>query len=129
MSANSVPKFPDSFRVAMGFISAANTNIDGSGTIVTVCTAGTNGTLITNVLVRGLEAVTNGMVRLYIHDGSTARLLKEISVTATTPSGTVASFAAEYTPTVPLVLQSGYSLRASTHVAEDFVVIAQAGDY
>jgi hypothetical protein len=82
------------------------------------------------------------MIRLYVHDGTNARLLKEISVTAATPSATVQAFSAEFTPSTPLVLQSfatpgatgaytftNYSLRASTEQAETFNILVFGGDY
>jgi hypothetical protein len=128
-SSNSVPKFVDGRRVWVGQVSAANPNRDGTGTIVTILTAGNVGSLIELVRVEAIVTTTAGFVRLFIHDGSNYRLYKEIPVTAATPSGTVAAFSAEYIPTQPLALQSGYSLRASTENAEAMNVIVTGGDY
>lgn len=129
MAANAIAKFTDGGKVWVGQVSTANTNLDGTGTIATIVTAGSAGSLIELVRVKAVVTTTAGMVRLFIHDGSNARLYKEIAVTAITPSGTVQSFEAEYEPTTPLVLQSGYSLRASTNNAETFNIIATGGDY
>lgn len=68
---------------------------------------------------------------------ATARLLGEIPVTAVTPSATVGTFAlgigsATGTEKVlfPLILQAGWTLRASTEKAEAFHVIPTfAGDF
>lgn len=129
MSANANPRFVDpgkSWTVAIG---TANTALDGTGTVATLATAGTNGSLITMVRVKAIVATTAGMIRFFLHDGSAFFLWHEIDVTAATPSGTVKAFMAEYEPTVPLVLPSGWSLRVSTHNAEAAKAFAFGGDY
>jgi hypothetical protein len=129
MAANSVPRYVDpgkSWAVAVG---TANTGLDGSGTVATLVTAGANGSLITMVRVKAIVATTAGMIRFFLHDGSAFFLWHEIDVTAATPSGTVKSFAAEYQPTVALVLPSGWSLRVSTHNAEAAKCFAFGGDF
>jgi len=129
MSANSVPRFVEGRRVWLGQVTTANANYDGTGAVVTVVTAGTAGSLLEMIRLEATVTTTAGFVRLFIHDGSTYRFYKEIAVTAATPSGTVAAFSAEYIPTQPLVLQSGYSLRASTANSEAINVIVTGGDY
>jgi hypothetical protein len=129
MSANAAPRFVDPGRTWFGQVSAANTNLDGSGTVVTIVTAGSNGSLIELIRVKAIVTTTAGMVRIFLNDGTSTRLYKEISVTAATPSGTVQAFEAEYEPTDPLILPSGWSLRASTHNAETFNIIVTGGDY
>lgn len=127
---NSIPRFllTDN-NVAHVVISTANTGRDGTGTIGTVYTAGAQGSLIELIRVIATGTTTAGMVRLFLHDGANARLYTEIPVTAITPSATVEAFEAEYVPTKPLVLPTGWSLRASTHNAEEFVVRATGGNY
>lgn len=131
MSANVAPRFKDPGKTWVGQVSTANTNLDGSGTIATIVTAGSNGSLIEMVRVKAVVTTTAGMIRIFLHDGSNARLYKEISVTPATPSGTVQSFEAEFMPDLdaPLVLQSGWSLRASTNNAETFNIFVTGGDY
>lgn len=68
---------------------------------------------------------------------ATSRLWKELLVSAITPSATVAAFTNTMSSNVstdagylPLILQPGWSLRASTHNAESFNCIASAsGDF
>lgn len=116
-------------RTAIAQATAANTNRDGTGTIATVFAAGTSGSRIDDVTVTAVGTTTAGMVRLFLHDGTNARLLREVAVSAITPSGTVAAFTASLT-NLALVLQSGWSLRASTHNAEAFnVCVTRAGDF
>lgn len=126
------PTLPQTYKSWIGQLTAANTNRDGTGTIVTIATAGTNGSVITSIYLMGVGTVTGGMIRLYIHDGTNYRLWKEVAVTATTPSGTVAGWSSTIDcsyPGNPLYLPTGYSLRASTNNAETFNVIAEGGDY
>ncbi|MGH7275358.1 MAG: hypothetical protein ACREIQ_13045, partial [Nitrospiria bacterium] len=98
MAANAIAKFTDGGRVWLGQVSVANTALDGSGTIATIVSAGTAGSLLELIRVKATVTTTAGMVRLFIHDGSNFRLYKEIPVTAATPSGVVQSFEAEYSP-------------------------------
>lgn len=116
-------------------ISTANTNLDGTGTLGTVVTAGSSGTRVDGVIVKATETTTGGMVRIFHNDGSNTRLIHEIPVAATTASGTVAAFQAVVrgtglgTDVFPFYLESGHSLSASTHNAEEFTVAAIAGDF
>jgi hypothetical protein len=128
-SPNSVPRFAETAAYAVAQVSTANTNRDGTGTIATIFSAGAQGSLIDLIRVVATGTTTAGVVRLFIHDGSNARLYEEILVTAITPSTTVSVFEAEFVPTKPLVLQTGYSLRASTNNAETFNVHVHASNY
>lgn len=126
---------------AVAAISTANTNRDGTGTLGTVYTAraaanGGKGARIDGITICATGTTTAGMVRIYVDNG-TARLIREIAVSAITPSGTVKAF------TIPasegadangflalgLILQPGDILKASTHNAETFVVRAMGGEF
>ena len=122
-------QYASTARTAIAQATAANTNRDGTGTIATVFTAGASGSRIDDVTITAVGTTTAGVVRLFLHDGTNARLLREVAVSAITPSGTVAAFTASLT-NLALVLQSGWSLRASTHNAETFnVCVTRAGDF
>lgn len=129
MAANTAPVFTNVANIGLVTISTANTNRDGTGTIGTVLTAGSNGSRIGQVVIIAQGTTTAGMIRLFIHNGTTAFLHKEVAVTAITPSGTVQAFTATVVYPNGLVLPTGYSLRASTHNAESFNVIAEGGNY
>lgn len=121
-------------KVGVGQVSTANTARDGSGTIATIFTAGTNGSRIDAINLKAVATTTAGMIRLFIHDGTNARLLTEVPVTALTPSGTLPAWEAQLTTSItpemlPVILPTGYSLRASTNNAETFNVIAVGGDF
>jgi len=124
-------------KVGVATISTANTNRDGTGTIGTVFTAGASGSLIDAVEVKATGTTTAGMVRLFLHDGTSAHLICEIPVLAVTPSATVPAWSAivnsqgmnNGTIQLPLRIPTGWSLRASTHNAETFKVVGFGGDF
>lgn len=115
-------------------VSVANTARDGTGTIATIFSAGVNGSRIDAIDLKAVSTTTAGMIRLFIHDGVNARLLTEVPVMAITPSSTLPSWEAQLntntmTQVLPLILPTGYSLRAATNNAETFNVIALGGDF
>jgi hypothetical protein len=116
-------------RSAVAQVSAANTNRDGTGTTVTVFTAGSSGSRIDDIWIVGTGTTTAGVVRLYVNDGSNTRLWQEVMVTAITPSVSVQVFnTALYNQA--LILPNGWSLVASTQIAETFnVIVSRAGDF
>lgn len=115
-------------------ISTANPNRDGTGTIGTVLTAGTSGSRIDALDIQAVGTTTAGMVRLFLHNGTAAFLLAEIPVQANTPSATAPAWSVQVNSNnnmnFPLIMATGFSLRASTEKAESFNVIpTQAGSF
>jgi hypothetical protein len=130
------PNFSATPKIGIGALSVANTNRDGTGTIVTVFTAGASGSRIDAIIIEATATTTAGMVRLFIHDGTNARLYDEVPVIAITPGASVPAFSAALgsnaplsSTRYPLMLPSGYSLRAAPQNAETFNVIATGGDF
>lgn len=120
-------------------VSTANTNRDGTGTLATVYTAGTNGSRIDALQIQAAATTTAGMVRFFISNdgGTTKRLVGEVAITAITPSATVAAFNTTIGNGITgsflskgLVMQASAILYASTHNAETFNIIPViAGDF
>jgi hypothetical protein len=110
-------------------ISAANTNRDGSGTLVTLVSAGTSGSRIDKLRAVASGTTTPGVIRYFISDGTNKYLIKERLVAAITPSALVAVYEDDVTFGDGLVLPVGWSLAAATHNAESFKVFAQGGDF
>jgi len=119
-------------------ISGANTSLTGSGTIdvdiwtvISSPTAGSNlGTLVKTVNIKAAVSTTQGMVRLFVYDGTNTRLLKEIEIppmTINASPGTDPSF--ETTIKLDYKLKAGYSIRATTQVNETFHLIAEGLDW
>jgi hypothetical protein len=129
MAANTAPIFTKVPNVGLGQISAANTNRDGTGTLVSIFTAGSEGSYIEGCVITATVTTTAGMVRFYAYDGSNNRLILEVPVTAITPSGTVAAFTATPTLFDGFPLPTGWIIKASTHNAETFNIIMKGGNY
>lgn len=127
MAVTATPIFAQAPRHAAANITTANTNRDGTGTIGTIFTAGTNGSTIERVDVTATGSTTAGVVRLYVHNGSTVFLWKELLVGAITPSVSVSVYMR--TVRERLYLPTTYSLRASTQIGESFNVEAVGWDY
>lgn len=108
-------------------LSTANANRDGvTGAYGTLMTAGASGSRIDGINIAATGTTTAGMIRLFL--GSS--LIKEVSVSAITPSGTLAAFSYPVTFDPPLVLQAGAVLKASTHNAEGFALaVTNGGDF
>lgn len=115
-------------------IDTANTLRDGTGTLGTVLTAGASGSRIDAIAIKATGTTTAGMIRLFVHNGTTAYLLTELPVTAITASSTVPVWEAQLntnsmSQVLPIILPTGYSLRASTNNAESFNVLATGGSF
>ena len=112
-------------NTGMQTISTANTNLDGTGTLSSaIVTGASNGTLIKTVTVKAQVTTTQGMVRLFVFDGSsTTKLITEIEIPATVKSATDPS--CEIVVPLNYSLKSGWSLKASTEKGESFNVIAE----
>lgn len=131
MTANKHPIHINVPIAATVQISTANTNRDGTGTLGTVVTAANDGTRIEKITIKATGTTTAGMVRLFIDNLTNVRLWKEVTIDAITPSGTVEAFSKviELFGDDALDLPSGYILKAGTHNAEAFNVIAEGGNY
>lgn len=122
-------QYASTVRAAVAQVSVANTNRNGTGTIVTVFTAGSSGSRIDDISIDATGTTTAGVVRLFINDGTTSYLWQEILVPAITPSTTVPVFSATLL-NQSLLIQNGWSLRASTNNAETFnIIVTRAGDF
>lgn len=126
------PKFVSTPRIGITQVSTANTNRDGTGTTAAVLTGVAAGTRVERVIVQATGTTTAGWVRLFLSTdgGTTKRLLREVAITAATPSTTVAAFNTEidFSGSGLVLPDASAQLIASTHNAETFNVIAYGGD-
>lgn len=129
---SSAPTFASTPRCAAVSFATANTNRDGTGTIDTLFTAGASGSRVEHLEICAAGTTTAGVVRIFLHDGSTYYLFKEVLVSAITPSTSVEVFRSSLSfasPSSCIVLPSGWSIRVSTHNAETFKAFAFGGDF
>jgi len=125
---SAVPNYAATPNLGTATIVTANVMRDGSGTLATVFTAGANGSMVSrlNIIARG--NTTAGMIRYFIHNGTSAFLWKEVPVSAVTPSATTSTFNNSTPIVAPLYLPTGYSVRVSTEKAESFNIVIEGGD-
>jgi hypothetical protein len=145
MPANTLPIFPLTPKVSWGTVTTANTAKDGTGTVVTVFTAGADGSRIDQIKVRALGTNVATVMRFFVNNGSTNAtaanntLIHEVTIAATTLSETAAladnniTININTTETVPPIpyLQAGYKINVTigTTVAAGLAVTVHGGDY
>ncbi len=123
MAANTIPIFCDSgnmLPVSLG--TTANTASDGSGTIVTLCTIGADGTRIDGVVVINAQAspaASSAMrINIYASDisGANFRLIGQGLMAASTRSNTVLGSTVTITFAQPYIGLSGQLIGISQSV-------------
>ena len=145
MTANTQPIFPLTPKVSWATLTTANTAKDGTGTVVTVFTAGADGSRIDQIKVRALGTNVATVMRFFVNNGSTNAtaannsLIHEATIAATTLSETAAlvdnniTISANTTETIPPIpyLPAGYKLNVTigTTVAAGLQVTVHGGDY
>jgi len=139
MPANTTPIFILSGNIAIATIAAANTASDGSGTLVTLVTAGSNGARVDSVRFRNSQATaaasSNMVHRIFLTDasGTTPTLIGEVATAAVTRSVSAVGATSIFTFDQPVIMKSGQLLRVIQSVyagAQDrFDAFAYAGDY
>lgn len=137
MPANTSPIFPLTPKVSWGAtaLATANTAKDGTGTVLPVFTAGSNGSRVDYLKVRAIGTNVATVLRVFINNGSANStpannvLFMERTIAATTLSE-VAELADVYIP-LDISLPAGYVVNVTigTTVAAGLMVSAVGGDY
>lgn len=113
----------------------ANTALDGTGTVVTVFTAGANGSKVEDIILTHLGTNVATALRIFVNNGATNAtatnnwLIHEETMAANTLSQVAAS--------VPVyiranfILPAGYKLNVTigTAIASGVMIVCQGGDY
>lgn len=76
----STPNYASTPRLAVAAVSTANTNRDGTGTIVDVLTGVAAGTRIDRIVVKATGDPADSIVTLFIHNGTSYFLFDEIDI-------------------------------------------------
>ena len=141
MPANTTPIFILAGNFTPGRIAAANTASDGSGALVTLVTAGSNGTRVDGVRFINSQvtaaAAAAKVWRIFLSDtsglGTNPRIIGEVIAAAVTRSTTVAGQTATYTFDQPIIMKSGQIMTVVqsvyTTAADQTDACAFAGDY
>lgn len=139
MPANTTPIFTLTPKVGLASVSAANTASDGSGTLVTLFTAGSNGSRIERIRYNNAQATAAAssamVIRFFITDtgGANPLLITEVALVAMTRTTAVSGASGIYTFTNGLVIPSGTIIKVIQSVyagVQDLMhYIAEGGDY
>jgi hypothetical protein len=141
MPANTIPIFTLSGNFTPARIAAANVASDGSGTLVTVVTAGANGTRVDGVRFRNASATATTSAamqhRIFLTDtsGLNPRLVGEVATPAGATRATQTNIGATsiYTFDQPIIMLSGQLLKVCQSIfasaVDQFDACAFAGDY
>ncbi len=139
MAANTSPIFIKQGNFTPGRIAAANTASDGSGALVSIVTAASDGTRVDGVrfINSQLTAAAAGakVFRIFLSDnlGANFKIIGEVAVGAVTRSTTAIGQTAIYTFDQPIIMASGQIMAVCQSVyagAQDQTdAIAFAGDY
>jgi len=122
MPANTSPIFTLTPKASLANIAAANTARDGSGTLVTLFTAGTNGSRVDFITFTSSQATPAAsaarVMRVYLtnESGLLPELISEIVLPAVTASATAIGATATITFTNGLIINAGQIIRVSQSV-------------
>lgn len=139
MSANTNAIFTLTPNCPVVSITAANTASDGSGALVTLFTAGVNGSRVDSIIFRNAQATaaaSSAMVgKIFLTDtaGANPRLIEEIAIATATRSTTAIGAYSTVNFLNGLIIAPGQIIKVCQSVyagAQDLNhVIAKGGDY
>jgi hypothetical protein len=120
---------------AAGPLKTANTAHDGTGTVLTVFTAGANGSFINTIRFQAAGTNTASVARIFINNGSANSTLgnnvkiDEVTLAATTASAVAETTLVEVTLNKPI--PAGYTVIVTigTTVSAGYNVSVFGGDY
>lgn len=108
------PAFAVTPKIGVGSVSTANTNRDGTGTIVTILTGASTGTRINEVVIKATGDPADSIVTLFLHDGTTAWLFDEIDLgNPAAGAVTTPTYRTSVTYTNLVLPSTSWSLRAA----------------
>lgn len=137
MAQNNNPIFVGVPNFGIGTVTtAANTAMDGTGTVITVFTAGANGGYIRRIRVKAQGTCVASVMRVFINNGSSAGTASnnviwgELTLPASSASNSI-SVSADYEYPMHLVLPAGYVVNVcfGTAGAGGWIPCAEGGNY
>ena len=138
MAANITPIFVLAGNIKPARIAAANTAADGSGTLVTLITAGASGSRVDGVRFRNTSVFTTSTANVHIiflsdTDGTNDRLIGEVATATATRSATAVGATSIFTFDQPIIMLSGQIMSVNqcnyAGTQDQFDACPFAGDY
>ena len=115
-------------------IETANPNRDGTGTTEIGWAALSSGGYVERIWINAVTATTQGMIRVYYHDGAAFFLLREIPVQPSNPTAIIPNwehrieFVSSHSIGFIMNKASSQTLRFSTERAETFDIVTEGWD-
>ena len=134
MAVNNDPVFAKTPQHAAVAVSTANTNLDGSGTITTLLTAGPDGAIVTSLKCWATATSSAKRCNIFISTdaGSTWKLHESALMAAYTVANstvqTPVTFVDKSNPDATIVLPSSAKLGVAIHLGESVVFAAEYSD-
>ena len=116
-------------------LTTADTSLTAPTTVGTILTAGASGTRIDYIDLQGVATTVSGLINLFVYDGTNYILWQQVPVQAVTSSTTAPAFTSALSSNsnaniMPLIIPTGYSLRATTSAAQTGLrVTAYGGNF
>lgn len=137
MTANTTPIFVLTPNIGYCSVSASNTASDGSGSLVTLFTSGSNGSRIERIRYTNAQvtpaASTAMVIRVFFTSGSNVALLTEAALATATRSSTAVGATGTITFSNGLVIPANSYIKvcqsAYSGVQDLMHYIAEGGDY
>ena len=138
MAANITPIFVLVGNIKPARIAAANTAADGSGTLVTLITAGASGSRVDGVRFRSTAVFATSAAnvhRIFLSDtaGTNDRLIGEVATATATRTSTAVGATSIFTFDQPIIMLSGQIMSVNqcnyTGTQDQFDACPFAGDY
>lgn len=114
---SATPAFASVPRIGFGAVSAANTNRDGTGTIVDILAGVAAGTRVDRVVMHATGNPADSVLTLFLYDGATYRLLNEVDLGDPTAASTTGPGWHYEFITPDLILPNNWKLAAAITVA------------
>lgn len=138
MTANTSPIYVLTPKNGMAaFITGANTATDGTGTVSTIYTAGTDGGVFQGIRVKGNGTNNASVMRVFLNNGSSAAttanntLIGELPLAATTGSNNAAIGPDYFWPAGNMPIQANYVINVcfGTAGASGWTAVAVTGNF
>jgi hypothetical protein len=122
------PVFATTPRISSATISTLEASLTAPTNFGTVITGVAAGTRVAEIVVKCAATSAAGIVRLFLHDGTSYYLFDEIVVAAATSSATAATTRVSTSYNNLVLPSASWTVRATTSVAQAIVVTALGAD-
>ena len=117
MAITTTPSFAVTPSTKVAAVSTANTNRDGTGTIVDIVTTGAAGTILNRIDIQCTGDPADSIITIFLHNGTSYFLFDEIDIgNPAAASTTVAGFRTSRSYQ-DIVLPTGWKIAAAITVA------------